>query len=133
MYVYNAQNANTHRRRRRDETVLSRRVGVGGVYMNSRRLPTDSNAEHSRRRPVYNSAANGPRLPTGVFTPTTRRNCRQLVANSCTHRRRDETRQFRLVGVGGVYWAYAIVTSPFSLTKQNQADGERGQGTRSIG
>ena len=34
----------------------------------------------------------GSRLPTGVFTPTTRRNCRQLVANSCTHRRRDETR-----------------------------------------
>ena len=31
--------------------------------------------------------------------------CRELVANSCTHRRRrrDETRQFRLVG--GVYWA----------------------------
>jgi len=27
---------NTHRRR--DETVLSRRVGVGGVYMNSRRI-----------------------------------------------------------------------------------------------
>ena len=26
---------NTHRRRQRDETVLSRRVGVGGVYMNS--------------------------------------------------------------------------------------------------
>jgi len=26
---------NTHRRRWRDETVLSRRVGVGGVYMNS--------------------------------------------------------------------------------------------------
>ena len=23
----------------------------------------------------------GSRLPTGVFTPTTRRNCRQLVAN----------------------------------------------------
>jgi len=41
-----------------------------------------------------------------VFTPTTRRNCRQLVANSCTHRRRDETRQFCLVGVGGVYWAF---------------------------
>jgi len=31
---------NTHRRR--DETVESRRVGVGGVYMNSRRLQTDS-------------------------------------------------------------------------------------------
>ena len=32
---------------------------------------------------------------------------RELVANLCTHRRRrrDETRQFRLVGVGGVYWA----------------------------
>ena len=26
---------NTHRRRRRDETVLFCRVGVGGVYMNS--------------------------------------------------------------------------------------------------
>ena len=26
---------NTHRRRRRDETVELRRVGVGGVYMNS--------------------------------------------------------------------------------------------------
>ena len=34
-------------------------------------------------------------------------NRRQLVANSCTHRRRrrDETRQCRLVGIGGVYWA----------------------------
>jgi len=29
---------------------------------------------------------------------------RELVAN-CTHRRRDATRQFRRVGVGGVYWA----------------------------
>ena len=51
---------NTHRRRRRDETVLSRRVGVGGGYMNSRRLPTDSamrthNAAIGRDR-VYNSA-----------------------------------------------------------------------------
>ena len=27
--------------------------------------------------------------------------CRRV----CSHRRRDETRQFRLVGVGGVYWA----------------------------
>ena len=26
---------NTHRRHRRDETVESRRIGVGGVYMNS--------------------------------------------------------------------------------------------------
>jgi len=32
---------------------------------------------------------------------------RELVANSCTHRRRrrEATRQFRRVGVGGVYWA----------------------------
>ena len=32
---------------------------------------------------------------------------RELVANSCTHRRRrrDATRQFRRVNVGGVYWA----------------------------
>ena len=34
------------------------------------------------------SAQTGSRLPTGVFTPATRRNCRQLVANSCSHRRR---------------------------------------------
>ena len=30
---------------------------------------------------------------------------RELVANSCTHRRRDATKQYRRVGVGGVYWA----------------------------
>ena len=32
---------------------------------------------------------------------------RELVANSCTHRRRrrDATKQFRRVGVRGVYWA----------------------------
>ena len=49
---------NTHRRRRRDETVLSRRVG--GVYMNSRRLRTDSTHNAAvGRDPVYNSAANG--------------------------------------------------------------------------
>ena len=26
----------------------------------------------------------------------------------CSHRRRDETRQFRLVGVGGVYWTLVL-------------------------
>ena len=46
-----------------DETRQFRHVGVGGVYMNLRRLPTDSamrthNAAVSRD-PVYNSAANG--------------------------------------------------------------------------
>ena len=39
-FQWSSLKPNTHRRRRRDETVTSRRVG--GVYMNSRRLPTDS-------------------------------------------------------------------------------------------
>jgi len=51
---------NTHRRRRRDETVLSRRVGVGGVYMNSQLAHDDCRRirrrERSRIQP--NSAAN---------------------------------------------------------------------------
>jgi len=38
---------------------------------------------------------------------------RELVANSCTHRRRrrrrDATKQFRRVGVGGVYWALGLL------------------------
>ena len=51
---------NTHRRRRRDETVESRRVG--GVYMNSQLAHDDDgfgdvNAAVSRDR-VYNSAVN---------------------------------------------------------------------------
>jgi len=90
---------NTHRRRRRDETVLSRRVGVGGVYMNS--------TADGFERTTQPSAASL-QFCSQWFTPTTRRNCRQLVANSCTHRRRDATRQFRLVGVGGVYWALGL-------------------------
>ena len=53
---------NTHRRRRRDEIGESRRVGVGGVYMNSRRLPMDSAMRtHNAavgRDPVYTSVAN---------------------------------------------------------------------------
>ena len=41
---------------------------------------------------------------------------RELVANSCTHRRRRRrrdattTKQFRRVGVGGVYWALCRFT-----------------------
>jgi len=106
---------NTHRRRRRDETVLSRRVGVGGVYINSRRLPTDSAMRTHNTAvgldPVYNSAANGIEVRYDVthdaawFVSTGNcklgHDCRRV----CTHRRRDETRQFRLVGVCGVYWA----------------------------
>jgi len=33
---------------------------------------------------------------------------RELVANSCTHRRRDSTSR---VGVGGVYWAFTSCTT----------------------
>ena len=130
---------NTHRRRRRDETVLSHRVGVGGVYMNSRRLPTDSAMRtHNAavgRDPVHDCrrvcSHQWPatylltfRVANHWFTPTTRRNCRQLVANSCTHSRRDETRQFRLVGVGGVYWALpscAYMHSVRSLQRHSDA------------
>ena len=60
---------NTHRRRRRDETVLSRRVG--GVYMNSRRLPTDSAMR------THNAAVG--RDPV--------HDCRRV----CSHWRHDET------------------------------------------
>jgi len=46
---------------------------------------------------------------------------RELVANSCTHRRRrrDATRQFRRVGGGGVYWALYDVHNCYSRTKIN--------------
>jgi len=47
---------NTHRRRRRDETVESRRVG--GVYMNSRWLPTDS-AMRTHNAAVWVTTADG--------------------------------------------------------------------------
>jgi len=45
---------------------------------------------------------------------------RELVANSCTHRRRrrDATKQFRRVGVGGVYWAlHDDLHDPYSLRR----------------
>ena len=45
--------------------------------MNSRGLPTESAMRTHNAAvghdPVYNTAANGSRLPTGVFTPPTRR------------------------------------------------------------
>ena len=45
-----------------------------------------------------------------VFTPPTPTRQNSFVASAVyTHRRRDETRQFRLVGVGGVYWAFNAV------------------------
>jgi len=36
---------------------------------------------------------------------------RELLANSCTHRRRVATRQLSRVGVGGVYWVLIRVTT----------------------
>ena len=74
---------NTHRRRRRDETVKSRRVGVGGVYMTSRRLPTDS-AMRTHNAAVWVTTADGcvhtddmtklsPTSCKFVYTPPTRR------------------------------------------------------------
>ena len=74
---------NTHRRRRRDETVESRRVGVGGVYMNSRRLPTDS-MMRTHNAAVWVTTADGcvhtddttklsPTSCEFVYTPPTRR------------------------------------------------------------
>jgi len=73
---------NTHRRRRRDETVESRRVG--GVYMNSRRLPTDS-AMRTHNAAVWVTTADGcvhtddttklsPTSCEFVYTPPTRLN-----------------------------------------------------------
>ena len=44
---------------------------------------------------------------------------RELVANSCTHRRRrrDATKQFRRVGVGGVYWALHYIKRSNTIEK----------------
>ena len=44
---------------------------------------------------------------------------RELVANSCTHRRRDETRQFRRVG--GVYWALDSVDRHLASSEHTAA------------
>jgi len=53
---------------------------------------------------------------------------RELVANSCTHRRRrrDATKQFRQVGVGGVYWA---LTSGLETTTGSRRNAELSDGT----
>jgi len=80
---------NTHRRRRRDETVLSNVASrrVGGVYMNSRRLPTDSAMRthiaavgrypvHDCRRACVHTDDTTKLSPTScefVYTPPTRR------------------------------------------------------------
>jgi len=68
---------NTHRRRRRDETVESRRVGGVNTPVGSREL------------------GHGRRLRCAFASP----NPSAVVANLC-----DATEQFRRVGVDGVYW-----------------------------
>ena len=95
---------NTHRRRRRDETVLSRRVGVGGVYMNSRRLPTDS-AMRTHNAAVWVTTADGcvhtddttklsPTSCEFVYTPPTPRD--STVSSRRSRRRRRCVLGFRL-------------------------------------
>ena len=51
----------------------------------------------------YNFLNNDVIMPSLVSTGNCKlgHDCQRV----CSHRRRDETRQFRLVGVGGVYWA----------------------------
>jgi len=92
---------NTHRRCRRDETVESRRVG--GVYTNSQLVGDSFVVSSVWTHPSAVVKDHGRRLRC-AFAST---NPSALVANSCTHRRRrrDATKQFRLVGVVGVYWA----------------------------
>jgi len=51
--------------------------------------------------PLWKALADG----IGVFTPTTRRNCRQLLRIRVHTADADATKQFRPVGIGGVYWA----------------------------
>jgi len=96
------------------ESVGSRRELVANLCSHRRRR---------RNRPSWRQF----RRVVGVNTPVGSRdqNCKlaadgcvvrsnpsAVVANSCTHRRRrrDPTKQFRLVGVGGVYWALRAVT-----------------------
>jgi len=54
----------------------------------------------------YCKLGHGRRLRCAFASP----NPSAVVVNSCTHRRRrrDATKQFRLVGVGGVYWALRL-------------------------
>jgi len=73
--------------------------------MNSRRLPTDS-AMRTHNAATQSSAVTEFTTADGcVHTDDTTK----LSPTSCefvfTPPRRDATRQFRLVGVGGVYWA----------------------------
>ena len=73
--------------------------------------------------------------PTGVFTPTTRRNCRQLFANSCTHRRRrrDKTvsSRRRRRCVLGIRWL-SMMEKPFKSCEQRCKTNARSLFGRSV-
>ena len=135
---------NTHRRRRRDETVESRRVGGVNTPVGSRDpvynfLTTDkwrhnyvivekivkiheyyttqqirmftNMHRHMLRHATYSIGCRIVNFVTAigcVHMAESVGSRRELVANSCTHRRRDATKQFRRVGVGGVYWASLV-------------------------
>ena len=97
---------NTHRRRRRDETVLSRRCRrCVHEFATTADGFGDANAQRSAavgRDPVYNTSANGSRLPTGVFTPPTLR-------DSTVSSRRRRRRVLGLIhAVGGVVYVSTL-------------------------
>jgi len=56
-----------------------------------------------RKRAVSNSRP-ARSVPEGFFEVSS------IMGYTHRRRRRDETRQFRLVGVGGVYWALLVFT-----------------------
>ena len=88
---------NTHRQRRRDETVESRHE-FATSWRQFRRVVGVNTPVGSRE------LGHGRRLRCAFVSP----NPSAVVVNSCTHRRRDATKQFRRVGVGGVYWALVL-------------------------
>ena len=90
---------NTHRRRRRDETIESRRVG--GVNTNSQLVGDSFVVSSVWTHPsavvthwLQNcKLGHGRRLRCAFASP----NPSAVVANSCTHRRRDATRRDKTV------------------------------------
>ena len=130
-----------------DETKLSSRVGVGGVYMNSRRLPTDL-AMRTHNAAVSVTTADGcvhtddttKLLPTSckfVYTPPTRRD-----STVSSRRRRRCVLGFTAsvflaapIKRGGVICAVECVTvryrnSTTALMRQNWTDKKKSQWTR---
>ena len=96
---------NTHRRRRRDEIVESRRVG--GVFTNSQ-LVGDSfvvSSVWTHPLAVVTRVVNWP--PMAVLCVRIRRQSSRIHVHTADADA-TPTKQFRLVGVGGVYWAWVF-------------------------